>query len=99
MAGITFPKELIKQNEKKSTCDYCRNKDICKYSKDLLEFVSKIDELELEMIDAFKIEVRCKHFAPIDSTRYMSVRDIGLAGDTMILSNGMTGSKRYDGRL
>ena len=28
MAGITFPKELIKQNEKKSTCDYCRNKDI-----------------------------------------------------------------------
>ena len=74
MAGITFPKELIKQNEKKSTCDYCRNKDICKYSKDLLEFVSKIDELELEMIDAFKIEVRCKHFAHIDSTRYMSVR-------------------------
>ena len=97
MAGITFPKKLIKQNEKKSTCDYCRNKDICKYSKDLLELVSKIDELE--MIDAFKIEVRCKHFAHIDSTRYMSVRDIGLAGDTMILSNGMTGSKRYDRRL
>ena len=40
MAGITFPKDLIKQNEKKSTCDYCRNKDICKYSKDLLEFES-----------------------------------------------------------
>ena len=80
MAGITFPKELIKQNGKKSTCDYCRNKDICKYSKDLLEFVSKIDELELEMIDVFKIEVSCKHFVHKD-TQYMSVRDIRLAGE------------------
>lgn len=76
MAGITFPKELIKQNEKKSTCDYCRNKDICKYSKDLLEFESKIDELE--MIDVFKIEVNCKHFVHKDNARYVSVRDIGL---------------------
>ena len=72
MAGITFPKDLIKQNEKKSKCDYCRNKDICKYSKDLLEFESKIDELELEMIDVFKIEVSCKHFVHIDNARYMS---------------------------
>ena len=79
MAGITFPKDLIKQNEKKSTCDYCRNKDICKYSKDLLEFESKIDELK--MIDVFKIEVSCKHFVHKDNTRYISVRDIRLAGE------------------
>ena len=70
MAGITFPKELIKQNEKKSKCEYCTNKDRCKYSKDLLEFESKIDELE--MIDVFKIEVSCKHFVHIDNARYMS---------------------------
>lgn len=70
MAGITFPKELIKQNEKKSTCDYCRNKDICKYSKDLLEIESKIDELEI--IDVFKIGVVCRHFVHIDNTRYSS---------------------------
>lgn len=68
MAGITFPKELIKQNEKKSKCDYCRNIDICKYSKDLLELESKIDELEI--IDIFNIEVNCKHFVHKDSTRY-----------------------------
>ena len=79
MAGITFPKEIIKQNEKKSKCDYCRNKDIFKYSKDLLEFESKINELE--MIDVFKIEVSCKHFVHIDNTRYLSVRDIRLAGE------------------
>ena len=79
MAGITFPKELIKQNETKSKCDYCRNKDICKYSKDLLEFESKIDELE--MIDVFKIEVSCKHFVHKDNARYLSVRDIKLAGE------------------
>ena len=79
MAGITFPKDLIKKNEKKSTCDYCRNKDICKYSKDLLEFESKIDELE--MIDVFKIEVSCKHFVHKDNARYLSVRDIRLAGE------------------
>ena len=72
MAGITFPKKLIKQNEKKTKCDYFRNKDICKYSKDLLEFESKINELELEMIDVFKIEVSCKHFVHIDNARYMS---------------------------
>ena len=78
MAGITFPKDLIKQNEKKSKCDYCKNKDICKYSKDLLEFESKINELE--MIDIFKIEVSCKHFVHKD-TQYMSVRDIRLAGE------------------
>ena len=65
MAGITFPKDLIKQNEKKSKCDYCKNKDICKYSKDLLEIESKIDGLE--MIDIFKIEVSCKHFAHKDT--------------------------------
>ena len=80
MAGITFPKELIKQkNEKKSKCDDCKNKDICKYSKDLLEFESKIDELE--MIDVFKIEVSCKHFVHKDNARYLSVRDIRLAGE------------------
>ena len=79
MAGITFPKELIKQNEKKSTCDYCRNKDICKYSKDLLELESKIDELE--MTDVFKIEVSCKCFVHKDNPIYMSVRDIRLAGE------------------
>ena len=65
MAGITFPKDLIKQNEKKSKCDYCKNKDICKYSKDLLEIESKIDGLE--MIDIFKIGVSCKHFAHKDT--------------------------------
>ena len=70
MAGITFPKELIKQNEKKSKCDYCKNKDICKYSKDLLEIESKIDELEI--IDVFKIEVNCRHFVHKDNTRYSS---------------------------
>lgn len=79
MAGITFPKELRKQNEKKSKCDDCKNKDICKYSKDLLEFESKIDELE--MIDVFKIEVSCKHFVHKDDTRYLSVRDIMLTGE------------------
>ena len=79
MAGITFPKELIKQNEKKSKCDYCKNKDICKYSKDLLEFASKINELE--MTDIFKIEVNCKHFVHKDNTICMSVRDIRLAGE------------------
>lgn len=68
MAGVTFPKELMKQNKKKSTCDYCQNKDICKYSKDLLELESKIDELEI--IDIFKVEVSCKHFVNEDSTRY-----------------------------
>ena len=65
MAGITFPKDLIKQNEKKSKCDYCKNKDICKYSKDLLEIASKIDGLE--MIDIFKIEMSCKHFVHKDT--------------------------------
>ena len=88
MAGVTFPKELIKQNEKKSTCDYCRNKDICKYSKDLLEFASKIDEFEI--IDIFNIEVSCRYFVHKDNTRYSSARNIGLAEETMILSNGMT---------
>ena len=68
MAGVTFPKELIKQSEKKSKCDYCRNKDICKYSKDLLAFESKIDELE--MIDVFKIKVSCKHFVHKDTQIY-----------------------------
>ena len=77
MAGITFPKELIKQNEKKSKCDYGRNKEICKYSKDLLEIESKIDGLE--MIDVFKIEVSCKHFVDKGNARYLSVRDIRLA--------------------
>ena len=77
MAGVTFPKELMEQNKKKSMCDYCKNKDICKYSKDLLEFESKINELE--MIDVFKIEVSCKHFVHKDNTRHMSVRDIKLA--------------------
>ena len=79
MAGVTFPKELIKQSEKKSKCDYCKNKDICKYSKDLLEIESKIDGLE--MIDIFKIEVSCKHFVHKDNTICMSVRDIRLAGE------------------
>ena len=74
MAGITFPKELIKQSEKKSKCDYCRNKDICKYSKDLLELESKIDKLEV--IDAFKIEVDCKYFAHKDGVRYSSIVEI-----------------------
>lgn len=83
MVSITFSKELIKQNEKKSKCDYCKNKDICKYSKDLLEFESKINELE--MIDIFKIEVSCKHFVHKDNTRYMGVRDIRLAGNYNIL--------------
>lgn len=68
MAGITFPKELIKQNEKKSKCDYCKNKDICKYSKDLLEIEGKIDKLET--IDVFKIGVVCRHFIHIDNARY-----------------------------
>ena len=68
MAGVTFPKELIKQSEKKSKCDYCRNKDICKYSKDLLEIEGKIDKLET--IDVFKIGVVCRHFIHIDNARY-----------------------------
>ena len=68
MAGITFPKELIKQNEKKSKCDYCRNKDICKYSKDLLKFESKIAGLEI--IDIFKIEVSCKYFVHKEAQIY-----------------------------
>ena len=71
MAGITFPKEIIKQkSEKKSKCDDCKKKDICKYSKDLLELESKIDELEI--IDVFKIEVSCRYFVHIDNTRYSS---------------------------
>lgn len=70
MAGITFPKELIKQNEKKSKCDYCINKDICKYSKDLLELESKIDKLET--IDVFKVGVSCRHFIHKDNSRYSS---------------------------
>ena len=78
MAGVTFPKELIKQSEKKSKCDYCKNKDICKYSKDLLGLESKIDELEI--INVFKIEVSCKHFVHKDNS-YISVRDIRLAGE------------------
>ena len=68
MAGVIFPKELIKQSEKKSKCDYCRNKDICKYSKDLLESEGKIDKLET--IDVFKIGVVCRHFIHIDNARY-----------------------------
>lgn len=68
MAGVTFPKELIKQNEKKSKCDCCKNKDICKYSKDLLEIEGKIDKLET--IDVFKIGVVCRHFIHIDNARY-----------------------------
>lgn len=68
MAGVIFPKELIKQSEKKSKCDYCRNKDICKYSKDLLEIEGKIDKLET--IDVFKIGVVCRHFIHIDNARY-----------------------------
>lgn len=68
MAGVTFPKELMKQNKKKSTCDYCQNKDICKYSKDLLELESKIDELEI--VDIFKIGASCRHFVHKDNTRY-----------------------------
>ena len=70
MQGITFTKELKKQNQKKSTCDPCRNKDICKYSKDLLELESKIDELEI--IDVSKIEVSCRYFVHKDNTRYSS---------------------------
>ena len=68
MAGITFQIDFIKQNENNGKCDYCRNKDICKYSKDLLAFESKI--YELEMIDVFKIEVSCKHFVHKDTQIY-----------------------------
>ena len=65
MAGKKFPKELIKKKEKKTKSDYCWKKEICKYSKDLLEIESKIDGLE--MIDIFKIEVSCKHFVHKDT--------------------------------
>ena len=70
MAGITFPKEMIKKNEKKSKSGYWKKKEICKYSKDLLELESKIDELEI--IDVFKIEVSCRHFVHKANTRYSS---------------------------
>ena len=91
MAGITFPKELevtsvqyaslYKNGLEVENATYYKNDN--NQTEDLLEFESKIDELE--MIDVFKIEVSCKHFVHKDNARYLSVRDIRLAGNCDIL--------------
>ena len=52
-----------------SLCIKCRNNDICKFTENLTEVETKINEMKRDedVPDVFKITIKCEYYKDIDS--------------------------------